>query len=104
MRLIDYGDDINDEKKILIIGENFSFYWGSRIMSQMVCSDNPLPANTQDSYKSYLQYIYNKHYVVCKGMSPNQNGCYFDVQWIDLLLSNDGENVTHIISVILRKE
>ena len=102
MRIVDYGEGITEPKEPIIIGEKFEEYWGKPIMNQMVRSSNPPPKSTMQNYQEYLQYIYSNHYGLCIGKTPNVHGTSFQVKWIDLPLSDDGKNISHLLSAIIK--
>ena len=100
MRIIDIGGTIEDYKKNLIVGEVFAYYFGRSTLYEVIHSDNPPKIESVKHYDEYLTYIFDHHYCISFGTVTDENGFIHNFKWIDLPLSDDGKNISHIITAL----
>jgi len=101
MRVVDIGGDIDQLKTNLIIGEVFAKIFGRKTMHELIHSEISLSEDTVRHYDKYLEHLYNDGYCITVGTISNQDGIAQKFKWLDLPLSEDGKNISHLITAIM---
>ncbi|MCC3860848.1 hypothetical protein [Pseudemcibacter aquimaris] len=101
MSVMDIGGTPEDYKRNLIVGEAFAQCFGRKTLYEAIKSGNPPEKDISiQGYEKYLSLMHKKHICVCEGTATDTKGEIRKFKWIDLPLSDDGEDVSHIITAI----
>ena len=101
VRVMESGNSPADKKRVLIMGETYSSYWGRKSMYDQIHSENPPPQEFINLYYKYLEHIFNHHFALTIGVLPTMSGNAHSIMFLDLPLANNGQDVSHLLSAIL---
>lgn len=104
MRLIECGEIYDRADKVLIVGEEFARYWGRTSLSEEIRGGKAISRSTISKFQEYIGYLYNRNYVISVGELPIDRISRQSILFVDLPLSNDSSEVSHVISAILPLE
>jgi len=101
MRLIKCGEIHNKADEVMIVGEGFAQLWGRFSLSEQIRNGEITSKSLVANFQEYLGYVYNMHYVISAGVIPIQAYSRQSIMFVDLPLSNENNEVSHIVSAIL---
>lgn len=104
MRVMDTGGSYKAEKTSVIMGETFGSYWGTKTFKAQVEEGTITDKGIINSYEEYHDLMHNGYYVFNVGKFQSENSGIRSMIMIDLPLSEDGENVSHIIGAFVKCE
>jgi hypothetical protein len=100
MRLIKCGEKFDKKDEVKIVGEKFKEYWGKKSLSELIREGYPVSPATVKKFKEYLECLYANHYAICKGTLPGLDISVRPIWFIDLPLSKNGVDITHVLGAI----
>ncbi|MCC3861219.1 hypothetical protein [Pseudemcibacter aquimaris] len=101
IRIVDMENSTPKEDKIIVSGERFNEYFGKQTMRTEINNREETDAAVLEEYQEFLNHIHNGQYAFVIGHAPNIDSRLHRVIWLDLPLSNDGTNVSHLLSVLV---
>lgn len=104
MRVMNTGGKLEADKTNVIMGDTFSSYWGTKTFKAQIDEGVITGNHIMKSHQKYHTLLYSGYYVfnVCTfpGLESSENSMVM----IDLPLSDDGTNVSHIIGAFITSE
>ncbi len=104
MRLIECGEIHDRADKVLIVGETFVRYWGRECLSEEIRSGKVISQSIISLFQKYVEYIYNHNYAISVGELPLDGISLQPILFVDLPLSDNSSDVSHVISAIIPLE
>ncbi len=104
MRVMDTGGSLDAEKKNIIMGDTFSSYWGTKTFKEQIDAGVVTDKGIIKSYEEYHDLMHGGYYVFNEGVFQSSDSSSRAMIMIDLPLSDDGVNVSHIIGAFVKRE
>ena len=105
IRLVDFSVDNQSPDRNVILGETYKQYWGNDNLYNRFDGDDDKSTQNKENFKKCITCFMNYHYAISIGLTPNDNGSYQKIAWMDLPLSNTGDNkITHALTALIPLE
>lgn len=100
MRLIKYLQNQNSGK-VMIVGEEFKRRWGASSLSERIRDGRISSREIISRFEEFQKYINNHHYAIHLGTHSALDVNKMPVIVLELPLSDNGKDVSHIISAMV---
>lgn len=101
MRIIKYLENQNYISNVMVVGEEFKSRWGSKSLSERIQSGQIKSKAIISRFEEFLKYINSHHYVIHVGTHSSVGISNLPVIVLELPLSENGKDVSHIISAMM---
>ncbi|MEZ5759085.1 MAG: hypothetical protein R3D86_12765 [Emcibacteraceae bacterium] len=101
MRLIKYLENQNYISNVMVVGEEFKRRWGPKSLSERIQSGQINSRVIISRFEEFLKYINSHHYVIHVGTHSSVGISNLPVIVLELPLSENGKDVSHIISAMI---
>lgn len=102
IKLVDLGESILAYKRNLIVGEIYKRYWGKETMYSQFVENNKDDVIHKNKYIECIECFMAYNYSISIGNTPNDEGSYNQIAWIDLPLSNGkNDKISYLITALI---
>lgn len=100
MRVSYIGSMIEPERSNIVTGKIFPHIIDTENSGSQGGKIDDLSLKNRNKYREYLRYIYTHHYVISIGTAAAYDGGTPPIMLMSLPLSENGTDVTHILSAV----